>query len=190
MNRSLNPFARFALWHRQPAASAKLYEAIVAQARLPVFYQAVGVPDTLAGRHAVLALHLFAVLHRLRGEPGDASLLAQELTDIFTKDMETVLRELGVGDLAVPKKVRDLAAKSAGLLQTYELAYGQGPNEFAAAIAASLPLEGEEADAAAAPLASYIRKVVDDLAAQYLGRLTSGSIILPDISYRFGTGLR
>ena len=49
-----------------PSPPEKLYGAIVAQARLPVFYAEYGVPDTLDGRFAVLSLHLFVLLRRLK----------------------------------------------------------------------------------------------------------------------------
>jgi cytochrome b pre-mRNA-processing protein 3 len=77
----------------------------------------------------MLSLHLFAVLHRLKGEGGAALGLAQELTDRFSVDMETVLRETGVGDLSIPKKMRGLAASSAALLQAYEEALAVGDTE-------------------------------------------------------------
>ena len=93
-------------WRRKEKTAEKLYGAIVAQARLPVFYQEFGVPDTLEGRFAVLSLNLFAVLHRLKGEGAQGRALSQELADRFKDDMETVLRELGVSDLRIPKKMR------------------------------------------------------------------------------------
>jgi cytochrome b pre-mRNA-processing protein 3 len=96
----------------------------VAQARLPVFYQEFGVPDTLEGRFVVLSLNLFAVLHRLKGEDAQGKALSQDLADRFKDDMETVLRELGISDLRIPKKMRGLARSSAALLRAYEEAYG------------------------------------------------------------------
>jgi cytochrome b pre-mRNA-processing protein 3 len=126
----LNPLHPLKTWRRNAANAAKLYGAIVAQARLPVFYQDLAVPDTLEGRFLVLSLHLFAVLHRLKAEGGAAVGLAQDLTDRFSEDMETVLREIGVGDLAIPKKVRGLASASAGLLQAYGEALGGGRGPY------------------------------------------------------------
>ena len=92
-------------WRSDARNSEKLYGAIVAQARLPVFYRSFGVPDTLPGRSALLSLHLFAVLHRVKEEGPDGRTLAQELVDRFSRDMETVLRELGVSDLRIPKSM-------------------------------------------------------------------------------------
>jgi cytochrome b pre-mRNA-processing protein 3 len=109
-------------WRRKEKAAKKLYGAIVARARLPIFYQEFGVPDTLEGRFMVLSLNLFSVLHRLKGEGEAGAGLLQELANHFKDDMETVLRELGVSDLRIPKKMRGLAATSAALLQAYERA--------------------------------------------------------------------
>ena len=101
--RPLNPFPFLSAWRRDDTDAAKLYGSIVAQARLPVFYQGVGVPDTLEGRFVVLSLQLLAVLHRLKAEGPPAHGLAQDLIDRFSADMETVLREIGV-DLSVFRK--------------------------------------------------------------------------------------
>ena len=150
MGRSLNPLSSLSLWRRDDTSATKLYGAIVAQARLPVFYQGFGVPDTLEGRFLMLSLHLFATPHRLKAEgpkpgepktgepkPGEPKALdlAQDLIDRFGADMETVLREIGVGDLSIPKKVRGLAASGASLLQSYEEALAEGDEALAAAIA-------------------------------------------------------
>ena len=128
----MNPLDPLAPWRRRDPDAAKLYGAIVAQARLPVFYQSLEVPDTLEGRFLMLSVHLFAVLHRLkRGRVGGHG-LAQDLTDNFSADMETVLREIGVGDLGIPKKMRGLAASTAALLQAYEDALAAGEEAIAA----------------------------------------------------------
>ena len=115
-----NPLNRLMRRRSGTSNTDKLYGSIVAQARLPVFYRSLGIPDSLEGRFALLSLHLFAVLHRLKGEGAAALALAQELVDRFSKDMETVLRELGVSDLRIPKTMRGLAASSLALLEGYE----------------------------------------------------------------------
>ena len=118
MARSLNPLAPLLPWRRKDPHAAEIYGAIVARARLPVFYQGFGVPDTLEGRFVVLSLHLFAVLHRLKAGGGQALQLAQELADHFTADMETVLREIGISDLKIPK-ARYLSFKKSFLAELF-----------------------------------------------------------------------
>jgi cytochrome b pre-mRNA-processing protein 3 len=175
----LNPLHPLKKRRPDAANAAKLYGAIVAQARLPVFYQDLAVPDTLEGRFFVLSLHLFAVLYRLKAEGGTALDLAQELTDRFSEDLELVLREIGVGDLAIPKKVRGLASSSAGLLQAYEEALGAGEGAIAAALAKAFPGQGTAPEAATLPLAHYLTRVVRALEAQSLAALSAGEVRFP-----------
>jgi cytochrome b pre-mRNA-processing protein 3 len=183
MDRPLTLFAGWHKWCRKTTGAQKLYGAIVAQTRLPVFYQAFGVPDTVAGRFVVLSLHLFAVLHRLRQDADRQAVdLSQELIDIFTKDMETVLRESGVGDLAIPKKMRGLAAKSASLLESYAQSFAAGDKHFIAAIAGALPLDDEAAEDAGKSLASYIKYALEQLEAQRVSTMTAGKVEFPNIS--------
>ncbi|HUU24211.1 MAG TPA: ubiquinol-cytochrome C chaperone family protein [Methyloceanibacter sp.] len=184
MVRSLNPLATLMPWRRKRAQADDLYGAIVARARLPVFYQGLGVPDTLEGRFVMLSLHLFAVLHRLNAgsqqAPDMAHEMAQALVDRFTTDMDTVLRELGVSDLKVPKKVRGLAASGAALMQTYEAALAEGEGALTAAIASALPLDEPAAKAASGRLAPYVVNMVGHLDAQPLPDLCGALMTLPD----------
>jgi cytochrome b pre-mRNA-processing protein 3 len=166
------------MWRRKDANARKLYGAIVAQARLPIFYQAFGVPDTLEGRFVVLSLNLFAVLHRLNAEGAEGRGLAQELANRLSADMETVLREVGVGDLSIPKKVRGLAASSAALLQSYEEALAAG--DLAKAIDEALPLEGAAREAAGGRLAHYVKTIVRHLEQEPLSAFHAGEVRFPE----------
>ncbi|HZP08493.1 ubiquinol-cytochrome C chaperone family protein [Methyloceanibacter sp.] len=169
-------------WRRKEKASQKLYGAIVAQARLPVFYRGYGVPDTLEGRFVVLSLNLFVVLHRLKAEGGEALLQSQELADRFKDDMETVLRELGVSDLRVPKTMRALAASSAALLKAYERAFAGGEAQLASAIADALPLDKGAAEAAGLRLAHYVRQCIRSLEAEPYPAIKAGTLVFPRVS--------
>jgi cytochrome b pre-mRNA-processing protein 3 len=187
MARSLKPLASLLPWRRRTTHADELYGAIVARSRLPPFYQEFSVPDTLEGRFVVLSLHLFAVLHRLKPEGPDAFGLTQELADRFTADMETVLREIGIGDLSIPKKVRGLAASGAALLQDYEEAFAKGDGALATTIAYALPLERNAAEAASAGLAHYLQRVVRHLDAQSVAELRGGRLSFPEV-FRRGLG--
>ena len=181
MARALNPLEPLFAWRRKEPRASKLYGAIVAQARLPGLYQDYGLPDTLEGRFAAVALHLFAVLNRLKADGARASDLAQALTDRFSEDMEIVLRELGVSDLRIPKKMRALAASSAALLETYEKAFAAGERVFVAAIAQSLPLEGDAAMHTAARLVAYLSEVMRALRAQAITDIEAGRLRCPEV---------
>ena len=179
MGRPLNPFPFFSAWRRDDTSAAKLYGSIVAQARLPVFYQGVGVPDTLQGRFVVLSLLLFAVLHRLRAEGPAADRLTQHLVDGFGADMETVLREIGIGDLSIPKRVRALAASGAALLHAYAEALAEGEAAVAAVIAKALPLQDGASGAVAEHLAHYLRDSLSLLRTQDFAALRAGEVRFP-----------
>lgn len=90
-------------------AAHSLYLAAVARARTAAFYAGMGVPDTENGRFEMIVLHLVVMVRALRqhGQAGKA--LAQEMIDVFIKDMDRSLREGGTGDLGVGKKVKQMA---------------------------------------------------------------------------------
>jgi hypothetical protein len=83
-----------------------LYGAIVAQARSLAFYTSYGVPDTVHGRFDLIVLHLVLLLAHLDREAASARGIGQKLFDLFCQDLDANLREMGVGDLAVPKRMR------------------------------------------------------------------------------------
>lgn len=155
----MNPLDPLAPWRRRDPDAAKLYGAIVAQARLPVFYQSLEVPDTLEGRFLMLSAHLFAVLHRLKREGPAAHGLAQSLTDSFSADIETVLREIGVGDLSIPKKMRGLAASTT--------------------LSEALPQDQRPSEAASRRLAHYLMELVRQVDAQSVAALGAGDVRFP-----------
>ena len=154
----------------------------MAQTRLPVFYQGLGVPDTLEGRFLVLSLHLFALLQKLKEEGPQARALAQALTDRFSADMETVLREVGVGDLTVPKKMRGLAAASASLLDALARAKAAGEEAVAGVLSGALPGRQTLGETASTRLAHYIMGAVRALQTQSLASLRAGKVRFPGIS--------
>lgn len=90
-------------------AAHGLYRAVVDHARTPAFFRDLGVPDTPEGRFEMIALHVALVVRRLRREGARGQALGQELFDLMFADMDTSLRELGVGDLSVGKYVKRLA---------------------------------------------------------------------------------
>src|SRR5262245_24430098 len=96
-----------------------VYGAIVAAARHPLLYAEWGVPDTLDGRYDMIVLHAVLVLDRLSDEGEAARNFAQGLTDEDFADMDRSLREMGVGDLSVGKKVRRMAEVFYGRARAY-----------------------------------------------------------------------
>jgi cytochrome b pre-mRNA-processing protein 3 len=91
-------------------AAVTLYGEIVSAARAPTFYRDWGVPDTVEGRFEMVALHLALLLHRLSQEGEAGQTLSRAVTEACITDLDDNMREIGIGDLAVPAKVKKAAA--------------------------------------------------------------------------------
>ncbi len=111
-----------------------LYGAAVAAARQPFFYAGLGVPDTLNGRFDMVGLHAFLLIRRLTGEGPEGARLAQAVFDAMFHDMDVNLREMGVGDLSVGKKVRVMWEAFHGRAAVYADAMAVGPEALAEAL--------------------------------------------------------
>ena len=119
-------------WWRQASQGdtiEAIYGAIVAQARLPGFYADFGVPDTVEGRFDMIVLHLFLFLHRLGGQTDEQRRIAQALFDRFCGDLDGNLREMGIGDLTVPRKMQQFAEAYYGRSAAYERALAAGDSQ-------------------------------------------------------------
>jgi len=103
----------------------ELYGSVVTAARQPAFYERLGVPDTPEGRFELVALHLFLALEVLRGKGTAAEGLVRRTIEAFVIDMDDCMREMGVGDLTVPKKVKRAAAAFYERAGSYRSALGE-----------------------------------------------------------------
>jgi cytochrome b pre-mRNA-processing protein 3 len=157
-----------------------LYGTIVAQARTPSFYRGYGVPDTVAGRLDMIILHLLLVLRRLAAAPGDARLVGQEVFDRFCQDVDNNLREMGVGDLAVPKQMRRFAGAFYGRAKAYESALAQEDLDALAAALARNVFAAAEPPLGARRLAAYMRQAACRLAEQETAALVRATLDFPD----------
>ena len=163
-----------------------LYRAAVAAARAPGFYAIHGVPDTPDGRFDLIALHVFLVLRRLKREQGpaeaQASELAQALTDLMFADMDRNLREMGVGDLAVGKQVKALAAAFRGRVAAYDAALerSDGDPGLAEALGRNLYRGAGQAEGEGpARLAHHVRAADAALAGLSWSALAAGNAVFP-----------
>ena len=139
-----------------------IYGMIVTQTREPLFYRDFGVPDTVNGRFDLLVLHLWIVLRRFKPLEGGVA-LSQSLFDRFCEDMDANLREMGVGDITVPKRMRAFGEAFYGRVAAYDVALDQGQEPLAQALCKNI-LNGEGI-AKARRLAIYAEKAMTSLAA-------------------------
>lgn len=163
------------------AAARTLYAHAVTQSRRPEFYRSLGVPDSLDGRFDMVALHVFLLLHRLRGEgqPDQdraAKRFAQALFDAMFDDMDDSLREIGVGDLSVGKRVKAMAKALYGRIAAYEAGLAADDATLGAALARNLYRKVEPTPVQLARLCRYLRREAAVLAAMPYGTLAAGEV--------------
>jgi cytochrome b pre-mRNA-processing protein 3 len=152
------PFNHFRKPRLAPRGTIEtIYGMIVTQAREPLFYRDLGVPDTVNGRFDLVLLHLWMVLRRLKGTD-DGTELAQALFDRFCEDMDANLREMGVGDLAVPKRMQAFGEAFYGRAAAYDLALTDSADALAQALSRNILSGGATEDAER--LAAYAENAI------------------------------
>ena len=160
-------------------SATKLFDKTVEQARNPHFYAEWDVPDTVEGRYDMITLHMVLVLRRLGDEREATQGFAQTLFNVMFKNMDQSLRELGVGDLKVAKKVRELAEMFYGRAGVYEVGiFDQDVPALASAL--SRNVWSEEAAPYAPDLARYTIAAAATLSAQPISALISGEVRFPE----------
>ena len=164
--------------NRRPDTISALYGMIVAQARSPVFYRDYAVADTVNGRFDLLLLHTVLVVGRLmREEEGKAA--GQALFDLFCSDMDDNLREMGIGDLSVPKHMKRVGEAFYGRAQAYEKALAE-QSDAALIESVGRNVYGGGGGDAARRLVAYIRRIMAELDRQTVAAIAAGSRSLPD----------
>jgi cytochrome b pre-mRNA-processing protein 3 len=160
---------------------AALYGAIVAQARSPAFYRGYGVPDTATGRLEMILLHTLLFCRRAGAAAAGSQPLAQNVFDRFCQDMDGNLREMGVGDLAVPRKMQEIGEAFYGRAAAYEAPLATGDQAaLAKALLRNVFSGAAEHEGGARRLAAYIIAVGRALALQEDAGIVEGQIEFPD----------
>lgn len=154
-----------------------VYMALVARSRVPRFYAEWGVPDTVTGRFDMISLHLVLLFRRLRGESVAARDFSQKVFDLFFKDMDRSLREMGAGDIAVPKKIQKMGNIFYGLLTNLDSALTAADAEAVEAVLLR-NIYAETGVTSARPLADYLIAESQRLAAQPAASLMAGHLEL------------
>lgn len=156
---------------RQRAALTPLYRAVVAEGRDPAWYRDGRVPDTMDGRFDMIAAVTALVLLRLEaaGEPGrDPSVL---LTELFIQDMDSTLRQLGIGDHVVGKHVGQMMSALGGRLAAF-----RGAADYQAAVRRNIFHEAPPSDEAVALVARRLTALARGLDSLPLGTLLEGRL--------------
>lgn len=166
------------LFRERPALAVgrSLYTRVVEQARTPGLYIDLGCPDTIEGRFEVYTLHLMLVLERLKGQGPEAAEVSQALFDVYLKRLDDALREMGVGDLSVGKKMRKLGEAFYGRLKTFVAAMEALPEREPLTSLIRRTVYDEVDDSHAPELADYLLRQRAALAGNPIEGLVAGEI--------------
>lgn len=168
---------------RRKKAAGELYEAVVAQARRPVFYSGLGVPDTIDGRFDLIALHAILLVRRLKAGGDDTKQVAREIVDTMFEDLDRSLRELGVSDQGLPRRMRTMAEGFLGRMVAYEEALAGGDIAgLVAALRRNVYGTVEIDEQRIAMLTSYVRSQVATLDRQAEADLLAGKVAFRPLS--------
>lgn len=167
------------LFRKDPAIDAgeALYASAVEQARSEPLYVEIGVPDTVEGRFEMITLHVYLVLRCLKGEEPGAKKVGQKLFDAMFQNMDDSLRELGVGDLSVGKKIRKLAENFYGRVAAYEDALQGAGDDLAQSLGRNVFLDPEARGARR--LAQYVKNAATAIEGQPVARIVGGIVQFP-----------
>ncbi|MGP9819096.1 ubiquinol-cytochrome C chaperone family protein [Salinarimonas sp. NSM] len=164
-----------------------LYTRIAQASRQPGLYLEAGVPDTVEGRFESLTLHMVLTFRHLRTLPEPAADVNQDLADALFRALDQSLREMGVGDLSVPKKMKTLAEAFYGRARAYDPLLDARDAEGLALALQRNVTGGEEP---ARRLAAYALAAQERLAGQDLDAILAAGPIFPTIDGPTGDGPR
>jgi cytochrome b pre-mRNA-processing protein 3 len=151
----------------------RLHASAVAAARDGKLYAEMGAPDSVEGRFELLTLHVILLVERLRAEAGAGEGLRQALFDAYVSHLDGAMREMGVGDLAMGKRMRKLGEAFYGRAASYAAAFALLPDltELKSILSRTV-FEGGDVDPA--PLAAYVARSHAALVAGPRERLLAG----------------
>ncbi len=160
----------------------RLYEALALQARLPVFYAELGVPDSVDGRFEMLCLHAHGLFHRLRGRGEAADRLGQATYDAMFAGLDAALREMGVADLGVGRRIKIMTEALNGRIHAYDAALAsEDAGALPAAIRRNVYGTVSPQDHQVQALAAYQRALRAGLAAADDASLLAARVPFPQV---------
>lgn len=168
--------------------AASLYGAIVAQARSPALYAEIGVPDNIGGRFEMVVLHAILLIQRLEMGDGSNRAVGQRVFDHFCRDMDSALREMGIGDLSVPKHMRRVGEAYFGRVAAYQPGLSARDTAALAEAIERTVFGGASTSSSAKSLAGYVLAAAESVGKQTDGAIVSSGPDFPDPESFFAAG--
>ncbi|NWJ22825.1 ubiquinol-cytochrome C chaperone family protein [Rhizobium sp. RM] len=173
-------FGLFKKRNNNRAIVDRQYTVLTSAARTPEFYLDMGVPDTVMGRFEMLAAVMILYFRRTKTSDVSGQEIAQEIVDAFFQDLDHSMRELGIGDQGVPKRMKKFAGMFYGRLESYAAALDASDSAaLAAALKRNIYPQSDEAAPDMMALAQWMMKASDVLSAQSEDRVATGSLTPP-----------
>ena len=163
----------------------KLFSKIIEQSRVSEFYSRLGVEDSLDGRFDLMAVHMVILLDKLDQEKDNkkSARLKRILQEIMFDNLDLTLREIGVGDLGVGKKIKVMAEAFYGRMTVYQAAFKEGDTDLISEALLRNLYRGKVIDKnILSDMSAYVRKQHKNIASQPISEIMHGEIefSLPD----------
>ena len=127
-------------------------------ARTPMFYTDMGIKDNIQGRLDLLLLHLAILSNGVQDQD-----VSQYVFDKVFAQIEQSLRQVGVGDLSIPRKMRDIMKASNGLTHAMQQGLETGGENLSEVLHKNLYAAKDEDTAHAVSIAAYVQACHDAL---------------------------
>lgn len=162
----------------------ELFQIVLRQSRHPYFYEMYGVPDTIEGRFEMVSLHGGLLVSRLcRPDMGrEGKILAQAFFDVMFKNIDWSMRERGIGDLGVPRRIKKMMADFKGRAYAYDEACRAGCAELRHALARNVYGDGAKPSAETVKeFSQYIQNCAAELEKHGLSDFWRGMATYPSL---------
>ena len=157
----------------------KIYFRLLEQARSPEFFQAGGFADDYDGRIDVITLHMAVLFERLRADGEDGKLLNQAIFDEMKDDFEIALREEGIADTGVKRRIKPMIGHFYDRLKAYNDALHD--SEPKAALIESFAIDGDGSGPFKTRLADYMLRFLDSLKSEPFKTVSSSRFTFPEL---------
>ena len=158
-----------------------VYGELHKQARATWFYEQANVPDTIDGRFELLVLHVFLWINRMKQEDNYEQAyqpITKQLLEVLFDDLDSALREMGVGDTGVPRRIKAMAEALYGRMDAYETALESKEAVYKALRRNIYAEHGNDSDINLLQL--YLGYIADHLAQRPAERLSEGTLMMPE----------
>ncbi|MEJ8308514.1 ubiquinol-cytochrome C chaperone family protein [Agrobacterium larrymoorei] len=173
-------FGLFKKKNNNRAIVDRQYSILTQAARQPGFYLHMGVPDTVMGRFEMLAVVMILYFRRTKSASVSGQEIAQEIVDAFFQDLDHSMRELGIGDQGVPKRMKKFAGMFYGRLESYAAAIdGADADALAAALRRNIYPQADETAPDMRALSKWMMSASEMLSTQPEDAVATGTVTLP-----------